>query len=219
MIRHGEPWEHEAGPVDATVVRGDDAALAEALHTGRPTWYAPVGESDFVRVLGGAGGSAGPRRLTVDLLVLDGAIRAVNAIVLGVSPHEINWFHRSHPVEISMDGHSFEAGSGRATTIVVANGQFVGGHDAVPRGHPGDGVFEVQIYDVPRSQRRELRRRLRTGTHVPHPQIAQGRGRALDVVGAHPLPLVVDGIHRGRVRAIRVELLPGAGTLITGTPQ
>ena len=65
---------------------------------------------------------------------------------------------------------------GPCTTVVIATGQFRHGLDLVPRGHPGDGRAEVQIYAVPGRERRELRVRLATGTHVPHPKITQRPG-------------------------------------------
>ena len=50
--------------------------------------------------------------------------------------------------EIEVDGQPWFAGS--ATTVVIANGQFLRGADIVPRGHPGDGRLEVQVYELRR---------------------------------------------------------------------
>ena len=36
--------------------------------------------------------------------------------------------------------------SERATTVVVLVGQYLRGADVSPRGHPGDGAAEVQVY-------------------------------------------------------------------------
>ena len=46
---------------------------------------------------------------------------------------------------------------GPCTTVVIATGQFRRGLDLVPRGHPGDGRAEVQVYAVPGRERRRLR--------------------------------------------------------------
>ena len=90
------------------------------------------------------------------------------------------------------------------------------GHDVVPRGHPGDGRVEVQVYAVRPGQRAGVRSRLPQGVHLPHPDITQtgrpprrGPGRSRR------------GGARGRRRAgaargarVTVEVVPGAFLLV-----
>ena len=45
---------------------------------------------------------------------------------------------------VTVDGRTVH--DGPATSVVVANGQFSGTADLAPRGHPGDGRLEVQVY-------------------------------------------------------------------------
>jgi diacylglycerol kinase family enzyme len=60
-----------------------------------------------------------------------------------------------------------------------------------------------------------MRRRLSTGTHVPHPGVQAGRARRVDVeVSRRRLPLEVDGRGRGRTDRLAVELVPGAIRLL-----
>jgi hypothetical protein len=72
----------------------------------------------------------------------------------------------------------------------------------VPRGHPADGRVEVQVYALDPGQRRAMRGRLATGTHVPHPHIVEAAGRHIEVSVPVPWPLEVDGRPRGALRGL-----------------
>ncbi len=105
--------------------------------------------------------------------------------------------------------------SGPATTVVVATGQFLDGLDVVPRGHPGDGRAEIQVYAVRPRERRALRGRLHTGTHVPHPSIAQASGRRIEIMCTHgAAPLAVDGHPGGSAEHLDIDVVPGAYRLL-----
>ncbi|MBV8949349.1 MAG: hypothetical protein JOZ99_00620, partial [Actinobacteria bacterium] len=95
-----------------------------------------------------------------------------------------------------------------------ASGQYVHGFDAVPRGHPGDGRIEVQVYAQAPRERAGMRRRLPLGTHVPHPGIVQAVGHAIAVTSAAERTLEVDGEQRGRARTVTVEVRAGALRLL-----
>jgi hypothetical protein len=196
------------------IVRGGDVALARAVDSGvRRIRFEPEPGSDLARALG-LGRAATPGHLEV---VLD-ALRlvepeglAVNAVVLGVPPDRLGWAHRRHHLIVQVDGHvAFE---GRAASVVLAIGQFLRGADVVPRGHPGDGHAEVQVYALRAGERREMRRRLRAGAHVPHPRIRAGRGTRFAVLADRSLPLEVDGARQGRTRTVTAEILAGAYVL------
>ena len=114
-------------------------------------------------------------------------------------------------LNVQLDGRPwFE---GRATTVVVANGQFVRGADLVPRGHPGDGWAEVQVYTLGRRERAEMRRRLPTGTHVPHPRILGGRARRIEVA-ARAFPVEIDGHRRRGSGRLEVTVVPASIRLL-----
>ena len=200
MIRKGEPWGSGAsGPPDVEI-EGSDADLARSVVPGRPArlvGYRPSADADLARAVGLTPGSPATTELTIDALEVAGRT-AVNAVVFGVAPDRIARWTRRHPVEVAIDGRS--AWSGSAAGIVVANGQFVRGLDLVPRGHPGDGRLEVQVYAVPPGERAAMRRRLATGTHVPHPRILERSGCVVEI----------DGVLRGHERSLRVAVLPGA---------
>ena len=89
-------------------------------------------------------------------------------------PARVRFGTRSHHVHVLVDGR--EVVTGPATTVVIANGEFFDGLDIVPRGHPGDGRLEVQVYALRRGERRAMRSRLPRGIHVPHPRITTATG-------------------------------------------
>jgi diacylglycerol kinase family enzyme len=136
----------------------------------------------------------------------------VNAVVSGTAPDRLRWWDRRRVVTVRVDERV--AYEGRATTVVVANGQFLRGADLVPRGHPGDGRLEVQVYAVPPGQRPQLRRLLQGAGHLPHPEIATATGRRVDVRWSRPTPLEVDGRARGRRATLVAAVVPAAFLLV-----
>lgn len=132
----------------------------------------------------------------------------VNVVVAGPPPDRLRWTARSSSISITLDGRTwFRA---RATTVVVASGQFLRGADLVPRGHPGDGWAEVQVYALARRERRTMRRRLPSGAHVPHPRITTGRARRVEIESPRALALEVDGRAQPRTRRLAVTVVPEA---------
>ena len=150
--------------------------------------------------------------LPVDALVLDDGSLSLNLCVLGVAPDRLRWSTAAHDVEVLLDGRPWFAG--RATTVVVASGQFLRGNDLVPRGHPGDGKAEIQVYELRRGERRAMRARLPTGAHLPHPRIRSRTAGSVEVRGPTPLALEVDGEVRTPVSGLRIRVEPGAFRLL-----
>lgn len=219
MIRPGASWG-DAVPAGTPVreVTGDDAALAAAAAPGVVVRLGPGSTAELARALGLARPGTGPGTTVVDCDLIDlgppasgvgpNPAVAANAVVLGVPPDGLRAWHRRRPVTVTVDGRALFAG--RATTVVVANGQFHRGVDLVPRGHPGDGRLEVQVYGLAPGERAPMRRRLGRGDHVPHPRIAQGQGRGIEVRWARPTALEVDGRRRDRATGLVARVRPGA---------
>ena len=217
MIRKGEEWGTPADGASADLeVAGDDTALAVALVGAGAdplVRFVPSPASDLARAVGLPGGGPGTMAVPVDLLRLDDGGVAVNAVVVGVPPDRLRWWHRPFAVEVVVDGTAFSA---RGTTVVVATGQFLRGFDVSPRGHPGDGWCEVQVYAVPPGQRRPMRSRLRSGSHLPHPGITTRRGRSVEVRCGRAVDVEVDGKKAAakRIRSVSVELVPAGFRLL-----
>jgi hypothetical protein len=210
-LRPGDEWGSETTRSADLDVSGDDADLAVAV-AGAPEGvlirFRPDAASDLARTLG-LRGDAVPqgRAVPMDALALPGGRLAVNAVVWGTAVHRLRPWRRRRPVEIAGDGGA--ASTVAATTVAVLVGEHVGGFDVSPRGHPGDGVAELQVYALDPAQRRPMVARLGSGTHLPHPQITTRRMRRVRMRAEAPLPLEVDGRTLPPQRSLDVELLPG----------
>jgi diacylglycerol kinase family enzyme len=132
--------------------------------------------------------------------------------VVGTAPDRLRWSSSSFDVEVLLDGTAWYTGP--ATTVVIANGQFLRGLDVVPRGHPGDGKAEVQVYELERRERRAMRTRLATGAHLPHPRIRSRTAREVEVRGTSPLALEIDGVTRSPISDVRFAVVPAAFRLL-----
>jgi len=116
-------------------------------------------------------------------------------------------------LEIELDGRPWF--DGRATTVVVAIGQFLRGLDVVPRGHPGDGKAEIQVYELEKRERGEMRKRLATGTHLPHPRIRQRTAHTISLRADPSAPTEVDGLDPPEVTTMTtISVIPGAYRLL-----
>lgn len=207
------------------VVRGDDAALATAIAAARPDSlirFLPSG-SDFARSIGLADAAIDdttepdttePRGIALPVDVIrTGTDLAVNVVVLGIDPTRLAARHRRRGVRVVTDGNEIFVGA--ATTVVIANGQFIEGADLVPRGHPGDGWCEVQIYALAPAERRAMRHRLPSGAHLPHPRIITARARTVEITTTgQGWPLTLDGHAAGPRSQLQTALIPNACRLL-----
>jgi hypothetical protein len=215
-IAKGEPWgDPEPGPPELSVA-GSDTDLALALRHTAPgvlVSFVPSAGSDLARAVGLRAGSA-PRGLALpmDALELDDGRLAVSSVVLGPPPDRLGALDPAMPVVVVLDGR--ERTLEGATTVVVATGQWLRGIDLVPRGHPGDGKAEVQVYRLSRTERRVMRARLPTGTHLPHPRIDTRSATEIEVRAPGSLALEIDGRTVSRAATLRVALLPARYRLL-----
>jgi len=227
-LRPGQAWGSEtSGPADLEVA-GSDGALAAVLARGLADpliRFAAAPGSDLARAVGlVAGAPATGLALPLDVLdvldVMTGAgpppsgrpLGAVNSVVVGPAPDRLRAWHRPAALTVEIDGTPVDAGA--ATTLVVMNGQYLRGLDVSPRGHPGDGIAEAQLYALPPGARRAMRARLATGAHLPHPAITVRRARHVVVRAARPVPLELDGVPAGDVTGLTVDLRPAAYRLL-----
>ncbi len=95
--------------------------------------------------------------------------------------------------------------------LVIMNGSFVGQMDLGPRAHPNDGRLDVTSGAVPRGDRRAARKRVLSGSHVPHPALEERRtaADAFDL-GRDGLEIEIDGRPIGRVARLEVSCRPDA---------
>ncbi len=219
-LRPGQPWgTEESGPPDLEVT-GGDATLAAVVARSMAdplVRFAPDPESDLARAVGlVAGAASGGLALPLDALTLtiDGSkeVLAVNSVVVGLAPDRLRAWHRAAGLSVEIDGQPVDGSS--ATTLVVMNGQYLRGLDVSPRGHPGDGVAEAQLYALPPAARRPMRSRLATGAHLPHPAITIHRAHRVAVTATRTVGLEIDGRRAGGVTSLEIVVRQGAYRLL-----
>jgi hypothetical protein len=195
-ISKGEAWgEPGSLPPEGVVVASDpeaSEALEGARRAGRP--FPPLGLTggDLCRTLGGRGALSTVVRCDVGEVLVDGRLRYFVAHVV-------------------VRGRTLWRGSAAA----VMNAQYLGEWDVAPRSHPGDGKLDVVEVapSMPVGDRWKARRRLPSGTHVPHPAITERRVAAiqLDVAGRRVL---VDGRPVGAATSLSIRVEPDALTVV-----
>jgi diacylglycerol kinase family enzyme len=212
VIRPGVEWGSPAsGPPDIEVV-GCDSDLAGWVgnHLGARIRFRPQPRSDVALAIGLDAARAPEIELPMDALRWENEY-VTNMAVLGTAPDRLRrWSRRVH-FRVYVDGEAWF--DGPATTVVVATGQFLRGNDLVPRSHPGDGRAEIQVYSVAPAERAAVRARVRNGSHLPHPHIAQRTGRHVEVRAARAVPLNVDG-HGGTATSLVLDIVPAAYRLL-----
>jgi hypothetical protein len=214
VIKPGEEWGQPTSAVPDLEVTGDDADLAAAVsgHAGALVRFRPDPASDLAGAVGlDRAGTLGVE-VPLDLLRLADGRVATNMVVVGSPPDAVGLRTRRFGANLRVDGKPVFHGP--CTTIVIATGQFRRGLDIVPRGHPGDGRAETQVYAVPARERRHLRARLATGTHVPHPKITQRSGARVTLSIDRRVALEIDGRPAPRTDLIDVTVVPNAYRLL-----
>ncbi len=218
MIEPGVPWERPSTGAPEWQVDGDDATLAAAVRDrpGARVAFRPDAGSDLARALGLHQLGAGTFELPMDALRIEADGRehfAVNMLVVGVAPDRATWRTAARKLRVRVADRVVHDAA--ATAVVVASGQYLRGVDLVPRGHPGDGRAEVQVYAVARGRRAGVRARLPQGVHLPHPDITQTTGRHVEIrADRGRLPLEIDGVGAPPAALVTVAVLPEAFVLV-----
>ncbi len=200
-IGKGQVWgEPGALPDDGVVVETDaeaSAAVARARRESRPAPVLGLVGGDLARTCGATGRVdrlRGPeaQRLPVDLgeVLVDGELRFFVAHLVA----RRSWW--------------------RGEVVVAMNAQYLGRWDVAPRSHPNDGRLDMLRGALPLGDRIEARRRLPTGTHVPHPGIAERRVRAVQLDLAAGTRVWLDGVCVGPARALSIRCVPDALTCV-----
>ena len=96
----------------------------------------------------------------------------------------------------------------------VMNAQFIGSWDVAPRSHPNDGVVDVLEITMGVGDRLKARKRLATGTHVPHPLIAQRRVSTAEFHLNRPTKIWLDGEHVTTLNDFTITVEPDTLTIV-----
>ncbi|HVF33612.1 MAG TPA: hypothetical protein VM933_11305 [Acidimicrobiales bacterium] len=192
-IRKGEAWG-APGPLpdDGVVVRTDAEArraLESARRDGRPWPVLGLLGGDLGRTLAAPGSEARLRSAEAMTFALDlGQVLVDGRLHLFVA-HLVarnRWWTRA---------------------VVAMNAQWVGPWNLGPKAHPNDGRLDTFDARLPLGDLWKVRRRLPTGSHLPHPGITSRRATSVTFELERPLPVRLDGevVDRGRVLAVRLE--------------
>jgi hypothetical protein len=202
VVERGAAWG-TPGPLpdDGVVVRSDAEARAIAercRRAGEPVPPLGLLGGDLCRTLGGRGDEARLRspeanRLPVDLgaVLIDG---------------RLHWFV-AHLIA--------RRGWWRGRIVAAMNAEYVGPWDVAPRSHPNDGRLDTLDADLPFGDRLKARRRLATGSHVPHPGIRERRVDAAQFEFGEPMTVWLDGVRlEGSARRLSVRVERDALTCV-----
>lgn len=96
--------------------------------------------------------------------------------------------------------------------VFICNAEFLGTWDIAPRAHPGDGLIDLIEVSESMSARARFQawRRVRSGTHLPHPDL---RSRQVEIASwefRRPIRVMIDGHRWVRAAQISIRVLPGA---------
>ena len=194
-IERGKDWGEPAVVPSDIVWADSDRAAAEvatsARRANRPIPPLALTAGDLVRTLGGRGarlreGEGTHVQVDLGAVLIDG---------------KLQWF-LAHLVA----RHSWL----RGRVVVAANAAFIGPWNIAPRAHPGDGRLDLLDGNPSLGDRFKARRRLVTGTHVPHPDISVRRVSATQVDFDRDTPIRLDGELVGRARSLSIRVEPDA---------
>ncbi|MFT5200765.1 MAG: diacylglycerol kinase family enzyme [Candidatus Aldehydirespiratoraceae bacterium] len=190
-VKRGQDWGDDAPVPDDALSFDNDRAAAEALGAARrrnadlPPVVLTGG--DVARTLGGGRGVPPHAHVEIDLgaVLVDG---------------KLHWFLAHLVARQSWL---------RGRVVVAANAAFIGEWNIAPRAHPGDGKLDVLDGNPGLGDRVKARRRLASGTHLPHPDITVRRSEAVQIDLSEPTRIFLDGTAVGRAQSLSIRTEPG----------
>lgn len=206
-IRRGEPWGTAAPLTQGSPVASSNSELRKEITAQRGGFeqLAPIGVTggDLWQVVGAPGG--GTRRLYSDQA--------------HTAPIDL--------IRVTADGDLLWACVGviarnswwRGPIVAVMNVDLAGTWRVAPAAHPNDGrlhVLETGLNGPSLGLRERMlaRRRLRLGTHIPHPSISVRRVADVEYRFERPMVLWLDGERFGRCRELSVEVVPDGAEIV-----
>ena len=106
-------------------------------------------------------------------------------------------------------------GHWRGELDFVTSSGFDQGLELCPRSHPGDGALDrLQVQPgLKWRERLAIRKRMRSGTHLPHPMLQVSRGASFDFVGKRSL--ILDSVPRGVYGRVHCSVMTHAMVIVT----
>lgn len=166
---------------DADARRAVEAARRE----GRAVPVLGLGGGDLARTLGGTGALNVAYPVDLGQVLVDGRL---HQFVASCVVRSRSW----------------------RRTLAVGNAQWLGAWNLWPRGHPNDGRLDLLDARLPAGDLWKVRRRLPSGSHLPHPSMQTRRIKAEAVELDRPLAVWLDGERVGEGRALAFRCVPDA---------
>jgi len=98
----------------------------------------------------------------------------------------------------------------RGRVFVVMNAEWIGAWDVATRSHPNDGRLDIYETEMAVTERLKARRRLKSGSHVPHPDISYRSVTAYQTTFDPPMDVRLDGERIGRFKNLTLRVEPDA---------
>jgi hypothetical protein len=199
-ISKGNPWGHLARPPATIRHVTDDVALHDWVNQQRGSGAAiadvALRGGDLARTAGGGS----PDRF-------DGEVLAAPFDVVRVTADDGR--------QVWSCSHIVARRSWwRGEVAFAMTAQYLGSYDVAPRSHPNDGKVDIVrvAAQMPYRARLAARTRARTGTHLPHPQLAFAQSTEATLTFARPLVVWVDGRRWGTATTLHLVVEPDAYT-------
>ncbi|MEM9200091.1 MAG: hypothetical protein AAGC53_00445 [Actinomycetota bacterium] len=191
-------WGARDRPPPDLVIVDDSAAAIEVItaarRANRPVPAIGLRGGDLVRTLGGV--------TVADLSTAAEALHVTIDLGAVLADGKLYWF---------LDHLVVRRAWLRGPVLIAANAAFIGDWNIAPRAHPGDGKLDVlQTESMSIGERWKARKRLASGSHLPHPDIRTRRTGSAQFSLATPTPLWLDGRRVEPVESISVRLEPDA---------
>lgn len=206
VIGKHQRWEHPIEPARWPQV-GSDAALAELVAPSgadQPGGTAPeegapgASPNNVIQLTGG------------DLLAMLGGPRptGTDPVAYRIDVGWIQWDQRDPIAFVAHVLLHRWAWTGEAA--VIMNASHAGSWYLGPKAHPNDGLLDVTWGRLGWQQRWQARRRVESGTHLPHPALRMRRVSQWAHRFDRPTPIIIDGQRHGRAREIQAWVVPDA---------
>lgn len=203
-IKKGQPWGQQVSTPGDLMVFDDDAGADEYVSRQFSESLVVQGvairESNLARALGLKGSVIAQTMLSTTFDLIEVKFLGSDTVV-----------SRKYFLGHAMIKNSWLRGG----IVGIFNTSFVGKHDWAPRAHPNDGKFDVLIVDENMGVRQRLTARhlLKSGSHIPHPQIKYSQTNEFAATELRDARLTIDGVDFGPIKSCSFRLICDAVTL------
>lgn len=195
-IEKGQDWGVRAPlPDDGVIVESDAEArvvLEEYRHAGEELPVLGLVGGDLCRTLGGLGDRS--------------RLRSRDAMMFPVDLGQVLVDGRLH----LFLSHLVVRNALWRRAKILMNAQWIGGWNVGHRAHPNDGLLDVYETDLRLGDLPKVRRRLPSGSFLPHPRIRHRREPAVQLELERRSPIYLDGISVAFGKSISARLQPDA---------